>query len=1116
MPLRQRDPATAKAQRTVEAAFHELEKHVSPADSVGFESVTLDDVRKTALDIENQLAARQSLRNMRRLEPLFTGLKYYSKAIEVLCNGTPYLPWLWAPLSMILKISSDYTEAFEQIVKAYSRIGESLTRFEVLQQSFHQNPAFQQTLTIFYSDILEFHKEAYKSVRRSSWKLLFLTSWGRFQGRFDNIIDSLKHHEDQLDREANAYNIAEAKNMRESLHEWRQESLAKANREEKEQNARQLQAVCSWLRVNDADQIVLYDQVSAEASRHPGTCSWILTQATIAGWLSGQRNNPFVWLQGNPGCGKSVISSQIVNFLNAKSSIVVSHFCSSSYASSTQYDEVLKSLLFQIIRHSGPMTAYVYEQYAGKKVASIMILEQLLQLATLALSDDLDGTQTIYIILDGLDDLDIDKQKRFLTLINRISRDSLARPSSAACKFMVASRATHLIKDCLRKKTTVSLSDEKHKLTEAIARYSEQRLKTHRSRFAELYLQDSDLVSIARQISRKADGMFLWARYERVLTQTITRFDTRSIDRLRTIFGWIAFGRRPLRRAEFRSALSYCAGVTSVEELPPSHLFDMCSPLVEERPDSGFWFIHVSVREYLQTSESVVKINQDHAYLEHAIATSTCISSGLDVFRPSYASHDRSIRVFRGLHGFHVFAHEHWIDCILHALSLRDTGEEMLYLFSILSEISQKLTAPKISSNSQNESIAVSEPRLEPLRRLPPLFQTAKEFLLARNQKMASHVNSNDVMLEIITLRDILDNYQITLRECLSMQEFQGITAEELAQFRLDHSRAAFICRFSSCSEGFETDAQRVDHEISHATPLKCPFPSCQYPHFSTEQALRRHKRECHDHIVDKSKMKSIRRVKDFTRANPHSLTKEAQPLQPPNQSQPSVPLLRPENMRTIQYLSPSERQRYEEGLQTLWTKIDNNPPESSEHLQAKQKVAEFSRMVMNKIRTLHARHIGIAGSQQPPNPKTQTQAHTQAQAQVQAQAQSRQPPSPNSLAASSVPSAVGQNNASSPNISNFSREQLASLRRQNSAFELLSGSTGIPYQMQQALYGRRKRQREGQRTEADQMSLSTESRLELLEQQNKKRLMMGAGYLWPLSEALDSTLEADIYNAIT
>jgi hypothetical protein len=58
-------------------------------------------------------------------------------------------------------------DAFEQIVKAYSRIAESLTRFKVLSETFRQNTEFQQTLSVFYSDILRFHKEAYKLVRRS-------------------------------------------------------------------------------------------------------------------------------------------------------------------------------------------------------------------------------------------------------------------------------------------------------------------------------------------------------------------------------------------------------------------------------------------------------------------------------------------------------------------------------------------------------------------------------------------------------------------------------------------------------------------------------------------------------------------------------------------------------------------------------------------------------------------------------------------------------------------------------------------------------------------------------------------------------------------------------------
>lgn len=105
MPLPRRDPAVETARKTIREAFEELEATISPADSRDLEHATLEDVQKATKDIENELAARSSLRNMRRLMPLFIGLEHYSKSIEVACNGTPYLPWLWAPIKLILKVS---------------------------------------------------------------------------------------------------------------------------------------------------------------------------------------------------------------------------------------------------------------------------------------------------------------------------------------------------------------------------------------------------------------------------------------------------------------------------------------------------------------------------------------------------------------------------------------------------------------------------------------------------------------------------------------------------------------------------------------------------------------------------------------------------------------------------------------------------------------------------------------------------------------------------------------------------------------------------------------------------------------------------------------------------
>ena len=73
----------------------------------------------------------------------------------------------------------------------------------------------------------------------------------------------------------------------------------------------------------------------------------------------------------------------------------------------------------------------------------------------------------------------------------------------------------------------------------------------------------------------------------------------RSVARIKLILGWIAFAKRPLKKAEFRSALAFSGGNTAVSELPPPYIFEVCAPLVEERSDSSFAFIHVSVKEYV-------------------------------------------------------------------------------------------------------------------------------------------------------------------------------------------------------------------------------------------------------------------------------------------------------------------------------------------------------------------------------------------------------------------------------------------------------------------------------------------------------------------------------------
>ena len=79
-------------------AFERLKDLTSKDDARAMASTTMEDVRIAARDIERQLELRRSLRGFRRIEPFLAGIEQYSKIVEVVCNGTPYLPYIWVSL----------------------------------------------------------------------------------------------------------------------------------------------------------------------------------------------------------------------------------------------------------------------------------------------------------------------------------------------------------------------------------------------------------------------------------------------------------------------------------------------------------------------------------------------------------------------------------------------------------------------------------------------------------------------------------------------------------------------------------------------------------------------------------------------------------------------------------------------------------------------------------------------------------------------------------------------------------------------------------------------------------------------------------------------------------
>ncbi|KAF2231650.1 hypothetical protein EV356DRAFT_535325 [Viridothelium virens] len=868
-----------QAQTSINEAFERLQNSISKDDQRLFNSTKLKDVYETARDVENQLGARRELRYMRRLEPFFNWLLQYSKEMEILCNGTPYLPWIWAPLRLMLHLASDFTSAIERLVQAYAQITDCLPRLDRLATAFRDSHDFQQVLAGVYSDILLFHERAYKFFRRKGWRLFFNSSWTRFHTHFQSILDSLSRHTDLVDKEAVAIHIAEAK-------AWRESALQSALRQEKEIITRQCQSVMSWL---DSGDFLQHDELNEQIDRcHPGTCSWLTRHPKMRAWMQSDNEKYNLWLKGKPGSGKTVLCASVIRFLKMDSMATVIYYFCNNFRSKhvNSLNAIQRSFCSQLLEADRSLSSFIYDEYVSEnKAASNQVLSEVLR----KLLSTLDNVR---IVIDGIDEWDARHAKKILIEFqSMVSSSSQGSPH----RLLISSRELPHLTRAFTKFPVISLSAERDYIDSAIRIFVQSGI----SEVFETLQNESDCViehSVRNQIEtslvQKANGMFLWVRlilttleradsiralnnavsslprelgdvYHRILLDIRSQCTTEECARAFRVLSWITFAKRPLRSYELQHGVTLHTENTEFdfETRPLRNVYDICRPLIEQGPQQTIVFIHSSVSEYLRNEISGPALSIRAAQSSILFACTTYLKKSYELIDPANSYQFCMILVGEGFHSLQHYCHAFWHEHLLDYAAL-DPGLTSDALTPLIVQLTALCQVHKIYWQVVHRIVPFKpcgpasvklEAQLKLLVGSPDLQDMVRCILMSREEAKCQYRDRDnlDVVQTLSIHHRILRKYDDIVHCILRAEHIDGLSAKSLCHFKACFGPSAFLCELPSCrysSFGFRSVEELDRHAAIHAPRFRCEEPSCAYSviGFPTAAAKKRHSQEIH------------------------------------------------------------------------------------------------------------------------------------------------------------------------------------------------------------------------------------------------------------------------------
>ncbi|PNP76753.1 hypothetical protein FNYG_09856 [Fusarium nygamai] len=446
---------------------------------------------------------------------------------------------------------------------------------------------------------------------------------------WETQLNEIKDAESAVERDASQYNTLEMRTTLQDISASARVSERKLHDiflEHKQQDAWQRKD-----RLEEKDNECLRDLritnpqddketiVKAKGGLLTESYRWVIENESYKQWIK-DNDNRLLWIKGNPGKGKTMLISGIINELQVSAPDNVFYFfCQAAEPRLRTATAVLRGLIWFLARTRPDLISYIRKEYdqAGKEIFSDHNAWQALSNILSAMLDD-ETTDGCMFVIDALDECTVDRDE-LITLVCRLS-------SAYKSKWIVSSRNCPEIEaqlDGVTSKLRLHLELNHAAITNAVQNFVTRKVEdlAKKKRYTES-IRDA----VQKHLLSNANDTFLWVSlvceelgrhdvlrhhtlkvlesfpagldklYQRMIAQVL---DSRDKDICKAILAVVTVAFEPLTLTELAVSDGRLAIFDSDLETLSSIVYS-CGSFFAIR-DNVVYAVHQSVNDFLQT-----------------------------------------------------------------------------------------------------------------------------------------------------------------------------------------------------------------------------------------------------------------------------------------------------------------------------------------------------------------------------------------------------------------------------------------------------------------------------------------------------------------------------------